>query len=99
MRLSPTTVETIRGEVTRRLGSRARVWLFGSRADDQAQGGDIDIYVETDEPIANRASTASRLAAALQLRLGDQRIDVILVDPNTAWQPVHSTAKESGVRL
>ncbi|MEF8794095.1 nucleotidyltransferase domain-containing protein [Thiohalorhabdus sp.] len=99
MRLAPHQVQTIKGEVHSLLGEDARVWLFGSRADDAARGGDIDLFVETDRPIANRAETASRLAARLQLRLGDQRIDVVLVDPQTQAQPIHSAAKETGVPL
>jgi hypothetical protein len=39
------------------------------------------------------------LAAELQLRLGDQRIDVILVDPDTVPQPIHTIARQQGIRL
>ena len=99
MRLGKEQIAVIRSEVERLLGPEARVWLFGSRADDAARGGDIDLYVEVDEALGNRAALASRLAARLQLRMGDQRIDVVLVDPQTPSQPIHSAAREEGVRL
>ncbi len=95
MRLTEEQVAAIKTEVCRLLGPEARVWLFGSRADDTAQGGDIDLYVEVDEELRNRAALASRLAACLQLRMGDQRIDVVLVDPRTPLQPIHSAAKKN----
>jgi len=80
-------------------GPAATVRLFGSRVDDAGQGGDIDLFVETDQVVENRASAASRLVAALQLKLGDQRIDVVLVDSRTPAQPIHDAARRQGVRL
>jgi len=99
MRLRKEQIATIRAEVNRLLGPEARVWLFGSRADDAALGGDIDLYVEVNEELGNRAALASRLAARLQLRLGDQRIDVVLVDSQTPPQPIHAAARGEGIRL
>jgi predicted nucleotidyltransferase len=75
------------------------VLLFGSRADDHVRGGDIDLLVEVDHPVSNRAAAAARLTAQLQIALGDQRIDIILVDPNTIPQPIHTTAQQTGVAL
>ena len=99
MRLAPDQVRVIKEEVGSLLGPDARVWLFGSRADDSLRGGDIDLYVETDETLARRTRAAARLAARLQRRLGDQRIDVGLVDPRTRSRPPHAAAKETGVPL
>lgn len=99
MRLASDQIQAIKAEVRRLLGPEARVWLFGSRAQDASRGGDIDLYVETDRVLANRARTASQLSARLQLRMGDQRIDVVLVDPQTSAQPIHQAAKEKGVAL
>ncbi len=42
---------------------------------------------------------ASRLAALLQIALGDQRIDVLIIDSNTPLQPVHKVALSEGVQL
>jgi predicted nucleotidyltransferase len=99
MRLAADQISAIKAEVRRLLGPEARIWLFGSRAQDATRGGDIDLYVETDQVLANRARTASQLSARIQLRLGDQRIDVVLVDPQTRAQPIHAAAKETGVAL
>jgi predicted nucleotidyltransferase len=99
MRLTDRQTRIIGDTVRAALGPRARVWLFGSRVDDAERGGDIDLLVDVDRPLANRAAAASRLAAELQLALGDQRIDVIVVDPHTAPQPIHTRARRQGVRL
>jgi predicted nucleotidyltransferase len=80
-------------------GPNTRVLLFGSRADDSARGGDIDLLVEVDHPLTNRAAAAARFAAKLQLTLGDQRIDVLLVDPTTSPRPIHDVARQRGVPL
>ena len=99
MRLTSQQIATIRQVVAEQLGSGARVLLFGSRVDDAARGGDIDLLVETKRELANRSAEASRLAAKLQLALGDQRIDVLIIDPTTRLQPIHRAAKETGVAL
>jgi len=99
MRLTPTQTRIIHATVQSMLGLDARVCLFGSRTDDLARGGDIDLFIEVDRILENRAATASRLAGQLQLLLGDQRIDVILVDPGTTPQPIHAAARQQGVTL
>lgn len=97
MRLTSEQRRIIRKRIRTALGTGARGYLFGSRLNDDARGGDIDLYIEVDTHLDNRAATASRLAAELQLALGDQRIDVLLVDPATTRQPIHDNARASGV--
>ena len=46
MRLTSEQAHLIRDVVQRHFGERSRIWLFGSRTDDRAVGGDIDLYVE-----------------------------------------------------
>ena len=99
MRISSQEAVIIKDTVTSVVGDSCHVTLFGSRVDDTAKGGDIDLLVEVPEAQLNRASTASRLAASLQIRLGDRRIDVILVDPATPKQDIHKHARQQGVRL
>lgn len=99
MRLNTKQLKIIHQQVRELLGDSVRIWLFGSRINDNARGGDIDLYLETDKPLANRASTAARLAGKLQRTLGDQHIDIILADPNTQPQPIHQIVRQEGIRL
>ena len=46
MRLDAKTVELIREVVLSEAGDQARVRLFGSRTDNQARGGDVDLLLE-----------------------------------------------------
>jgi len=99
MRLLPNQARTIRETAEATFGPGTRVLLFGSRIDDHLRGGDIDLLVEVDHPVSNRAAAAARLAAELQIALGDQRIDIILVDPNSNPRPIHTAARRTGVPL
>ncbi|MCS6786105.1 MAG: nucleotidyltransferase domain-containing protein [Thiobacillaceae bacterium] len=97
MRLSDSTRTIIRQTVTELFGPDARVLLYGSRVDDAARGGDIDLLVVLDQPQPDAARKALTLTARLQLRLGDQPIDVLVVDPSTRLQAVHEAALRQGV--
>lgn len=99
MRMSDQAVQVVRDTVKELVGNSVVVRLFGSRVDDSAKGGDIDLYVASSEIISNRASMAARIAARLQQRLGDQRIDVVLTDPQTPRLPIHEVAEKTGIRL
>jgi len=47
MRLTKEQISIIKTLVTRHFDSDTDVILFGSRVDDTARGGDIDLYIET----------------------------------------------------
>lgn len=99
MRLTPQTREIIRNTTAEVFGPEARVKLFGSRTDDSLRGGDIDLLVELPrhQPDAHRKSLT--LVAHLQMRLGDQPIDVLVIDPETPHQPIHRQAAASGIPI
>lgn len=99
VRLSAQEIERIRATAERLFGEGARVWLFGSRVDEAAKGGDIDLLVETAQILPNRVASAVRFASELQLQLGERKIDVIVVDPQTPPQSIHRIARETGVIL
>ena len=99
MRISDKQVKVIKQELIDQFGPNVSVWLFGSRVDDEEKGGDIDLYIQTDRPVKNRASAAARFSGRLQRKLGDQQIDVILVDPQTPRLPIHAAALQEGIRL
>lgn len=99
MRLHQEQLNIIHQAAAEMFGSDARVYLFGSRTNDELRGGDIDLLIELDSELENRASSAARFAARLQRQLGDQRIDVVISDPQTLSQPIHRIAKETGIRI
>jgi predicted nucleotidyltransferase len=94
MRLTEQQKRSIHDTAEEMFGAEARVYLFGSRADDRQRGGDIDLLVEVDHVLDNRPSAAARFAARLQRRLGDRKIDVLVVDPRTDRQAIHKVAHE-----
>lgn len=106
MRLTPEQSEIIRKAAETAFGAETRVWLFGSRVDDQKRGGDIDLLIQSptrsDEP-GEDAATANlrrklRLLALLERQLGERRIDVIIEAPGDL-RPIVAIAHATGVRL
>jgi predicted nucleotidyltransferase len=51
MRLTPEQRQAIVQAVSREAGATAEVFVFGSRLDPRAKGGDVDLLIETDEPM------------------------------------------------
>ena len=99
MRLTTSQVQVIRDTAQRVLGANARVSVFGSMALNDRRGGDIDLFFETDNLLANRAKTICQLYGALIQALGDRKIDVVLEDANTPPAPVFDIAKHTGILL
>jgi predicted nucleotidyltransferase len=99
MRLSQQTQQLIRETVHEVFGIEANVKLFGSRTNDDAQGGDIDLLVELPTITAKIEHKMIQLTARLQLRIGDQPIDVLVLDPLTPRQPIHEQAAMTGIAL
>ncbi|MHB1360248.1 MAG: nucleotidyltransferase domain-containing protein [Rhodocyclaceae bacterium] len=99
MRLSPRTRDIIRATTREVFGAEARVRLFGSRTDDTQRGGDIDLLVELPCPQADSRKKSLTLAARLQMQLGDQPIDILVLDPQTTMQSIHRVAAATGIPL
>lgn len=99
MRLPPYEIDVIRTTTHRLVGKDAIIWLFGSRADDRLRGGDIDLLIETDNVLPNRAQLLCRLYGALILSLGERKLDILIKDGRTKSSPIYDVAKRTGVRL
>lgn len=99
MRLTPEQVRTIKQATAEVFGPEVRVRLFGSRLDDEARGGDIDLLVESSSVIERKMDKMLTLTARLQMRLGDQPIDILVVDPATDLNPVHRHAMKTAEML
>lgn len=99
MRLTSTQQQLIKDTVDRVLQTPHRVWLFGSRVDDSLRGGDIDLFIETDEVLPDRVKAICSLYGALVYALGDRKLDILLKDARTNDAPVFDIAKRTGVIL
>jgi predicted nucleotidyltransferase len=99
MRLTETECRTIREVVSDLTGGRARAIVFGSRLDELARGGDIDLLVDSPEPVDEPARLAALIGARLESQLGEQRIDVLIGAPNLKRLPVHESARHHGAVL
>jgi len=95
MRLSPSMLAAIREE-THRLDPSAEVWLFGSRVDDDAKGGDIDLLVVSDQLSFD---AQLRLRMAILDRIGWQQLDLMVRRPHQLGEPLVALAREQGIRL
>ncbi len=73
---------------------QAQIYLYGSRADDHALGGDIDILL-----LSDKIKLMSKLDILVNLRrnLGDRKIDLTVF--SDASEPFAQIALEAGIRL
>jgi predicted nucleotidyltransferase len=101
VRLTSREIAAIKELSKESFGARAVVYLFGSRVDDGKRGGDIDLYIETDEGDGARIVEAKYdFLAKLKRRIGDQRVDVVFSFPSRhQTPPIIQEAKRTGVRL
>jgi predicted nucleotidyltransferase len=101
MRLSEQQCSVIRTAVAENFGVDANVWLFGSRLDDTARGGDIDLYIEADTDDADAIVNAKlRFLVTLHKKLGEQKIDVVIRRPGFKEDlPIYQVAGQTGVKL
>ena len=99
MRLSPQSQAIIHQAVVQRFGEQAQVRLFGSRLDDAAKGGDIDLHVRVQGEVDNPIWEASLLSAQLQRQLYGRKVDVRLLGGQQTRLAVDDVALSEGVLL
>lgn len=99
MRLTASQAQITKNTVARLVGVPNTVWLFGSRVDDSRRGGDIDLLIETEVALPNRADTLCRLHGALIMALGDRKLDIALKNARTVEAPIFEIARRTGVLL
>ena len=99
MRISAFEHEQIVTTARSHFGANSRVVLFGSRVDDGVRGGDIDLLIEATGPIDKPIQREAAFLIDLWQRVGEQRIDVVLVGSDSPPQKIHSMANALGIEL
>lgn len=101
MRLNSNEVDIIKRSFRDQFGKQDHLWLFGSRVNDEARGGDIDLYIETHIcNIAEAKEKKFQFLLNLNIQLGEQKIDII---QNILFlnedQLIYNIAKKTGILL
>ena len=99
MRLSPQAIQTITQAAQERWGDGACVRLFGSRLDDAAQGGDIDLHISVPAKLDNPLGESAQFAAYLQRQLDGRKVDVRLLDLGQVPASIDRVAMAQGVLI
>lgn len=96
MRLTREQTQIVLQTITQLAGSSARAYLFGSRLDDQARGGDVDLLVETPTPmpLIKRARLKHVLESQLNLP-----IDLVVHSLSAEPTPFQQIARARAVPL
>ncbi|WP_066653816.1 MULTISPECIES: nucleotidyltransferase domain-containing protein [Sphingomonas] len=98
MRLRERDIAGIRTAAREVFGDTAVVRLFGSRLDDCARGGDIDLHVEAE---AKDLGIDRQLAfrRLLNKEIGERAIDIVLYARGMQRRPIDEVAIGEGVVL
>jgi len=99
MRLSQRDLDIIRDCAESTIGVEYSLRLFGSRLDDNAKGGDIDLMLKVEEEVPNAASLAAKLSGRITRALAGMKVDVVILAPGLMELPIHRIAIEEGVIL
>ena len=95
MRLTKDEIRAIR-ETYKKTFKKGDIYIFGSRLDDNAKGGDIDLYIlgcESDKVLEKKLD----FLVKLKKKIGDQKIDVIISKDIT--RPIEQEAIKKGFKL
>lgn len=99
MRLTPDEIAAIKACAARHFGAGATVRLFGSRVHDHLRGGDIDLHVIAEAAEQVDRHHEGRFRRDLEDRIGDRRVDLLLLAPGEPFQPIDHIAVNEGVVL
>lgn len=100
MRLTGQQRSIIKQVLLKHFGAASELRLFGSRIDDNALGGDIDLYIEPEIQQADDIVEA-KLNALVELhrQLGEQKIDLVINRRQGKMLPIYQIAKDTGELL
>jgi len=100
MRITVTEKKAISSSAKQIFGSKTKVVLFGSRANDSSRGGDIDLLIIPPEDSVRSDFFNKKFQFIVKVldRIGDQKMDVIIKYPDDT-RGIIQTALIEGVRI
>jgi predicted nucleotidyltransferase len=97
MRLKSEQARSIKQIAKNIFGDDSKVYLFGSRTDDDKKGGDIDLYIETSTK-ENIYRKKIEMLKELYENFGEQKIDIVL-NNFRADLYIYKVARDEGILL
>ena len=95
MRLSKEYRDTIK-QIFYEVFGEGKIYLFGSRVDNNQRGGDIDLYLVVDKKLQS-FDNKLKFLAKIKRKLGEQKIDVVFNKDSSRL--IEQEAKRWGVEL
>ncbi len=83
---------TLKNEI---FGVDSEIYLFGSRVDDSAKGGDIDLYIKT-KCKTNLLNKKIKFIVNLENKIGEQKIDIVFSKNNNRLIEIEA---KKGIKL
>jgi predicted nucleotidyltransferase len=99
MRLSDDEIKTIKKLALDHFGPGVKVYLFGSRTDDRKKGGDIDLFITHSNKEQLNSRKKLGFLTDLILKIGEQKIDVVLDKKDTLNPGFLETIKKTRIEL
>lgn len=96
MRLSKAESEIIKADAIKVFGPGVKVYLFGSRVDDEKKGGDIDLYI-VPKTAGDLYDKKIRFLIQLDQDIGEQKIDVVIAKDKKRL--IEQEAVSKGIQL
>lgn len=98
MRMRPQEIAEIKAAAVEIFGPDVVVRLFGSRVDDNARGGDIDLHLEV-APELDLVGKEIQFRAEIWKRLDEEQIDVVVMARGRPVRWIDAAALRNGVVL
>lgn len=96
MRLPPEQLQAIHQLAQQVAGDGALLRVIGSRLDDSARVGDLDLMLEMQKAVENPALLAAMLSAKVTRALQERKVDVLISAPNLLRLPIHDIVFQEG---
>lgn len=97
MRLEESEIFILKELSKKFFGENFKMYLFGSRVDDNKKGGDIDIFIDSSKEIDFKKQI--EFLSEVELNGILRKVDLVVKTPKSKHQNIFDTAMKTGVLL
>jgi predicted nucleotidyltransferase len=98
MRISKYEIKIIKDVIYKYVNElEVEIYLFGSRAFDYKKGGDIDIFIKTDNKISLKDKI--KILTDFEIFGIERQVDLVIQDSDTQFEEIFKKALMEGIKL